>query len=68
MIPYGLVEVDIEVTSPEKMDQLIEYFKEREREDPGLRLRPVYLPVRFERVPMRWSLVGLGKTEAYLLI
>gem|GEM_PF-5154419 len=31
MIPLGLVEVDIEVTSPEEMDQLIEYFKEREK-------------------------------------
>ena len=29
MIPLGLVEVDIEVTSPEEMDRLIEYFKER---------------------------------------
>ena len=57
MIPLGLVEVDIEVTSPEEMDRLIEYFKERE--DSGLRLRPVYLPVRFERTPMKWPLPNL---------
>ena len=57
MIPLGLVEVDIEVTSPEEMDRLIEYFKERE--DPGLRLRPVYRPVKFERTPMKWPLASL---------
>lgn len=57
MIPLGLVEVDIEAASAEEMDRLIEYFKDRE--DPGLRLRPVYQPVRFERVPMKWLLARL---------
>lgn len=57
MIPLGLVEVDIEVTSPEEMDRLIEYFKERE--DPGLRLRPIYQPVKFERMPIKWPLASL---------
>lgn len=61
MIPLGLVEVDIEVASPEEMDRLIEYFKERE--DPGLRLRPVYLPVKFERIPMKWPLARLAKEK-----
>ncbi len=61
MIPLGLVEVDIEVTSPEEMDRLIEYFKERE--DPGLRLRPVYQPVKFERIPMKWPLARLAKEK-----
>lgn len=57
MISLGLVEANIEVTSPEEMDRLIEYFKERE--DPGLRLRPVYRPVKFERTPMKWALASL---------
>lgn len=61
MIPLGLVEVDIEVTSPEEMDRLIEYFKERE--DPGLRLRPVYLPVEFGRMPMKWPLESLDEEK-----
>jgi hypothetical protein len=51
------VEVDIEVASPEEMDRLIEYFKERE--DPGIRLRPIYLAVKFEKIPMEWSLASL---------
>lgn len=56
MIRLGLVEVVIEVTR-EEMDQLIEYFEERE--DPGLRLRPVYQPVNFEMKPMGWPLTSL---------
>ena len=61
MIPLGLVEVDIEVTSPEEMDRLIEYFKERE--DSGLRLRPVYLPIAFEPTPMNWPLANLDEEK-----
>jgi rare lipoprotein A len=57
MISLGLVEVDIEAASPEEMDRLIEYFKDRE--DPGLRLRPVYRPIRFEKTIMKWPLASL---------
>lgn len=60
MIPLGLVKVDIEVTSAE-MDRLIEYFEGRE--DPGLRLRPVLQPVRFERTSMKWPLAGLDEEK-----
>ncbi len=62
MIPLGLVKVNIEVTSDE-MDQLIEYFEERE--DPGLRLRSIYLPVKFERIPMKWllAILDLGRMK-----
>lgn len=60
MIRLGLVKVDIEVTS-EEMDRLIEYFEERE--DPGLRLRPVYQPIRFQKTKMEWSLASLDKRK-----
>ncbi len=52
MIRLGLVEVTIQAANPDEMDRLIDYFDDRE--NPGLRLRPIYRAVEFVKMAMKW--------------
>lgn len=54
MVSRGLCQVRLSASSPEEMNNLIAYFETRE--NPGLRLRPVYFLFDFERQKHFWLL------------
>jgi len=57
MVRMGLCQVRLSAASPEEMDALIAYFETRE--NPGLRLRPVYFPAVIVRQGEIWPLPSL---------
>jgi rare lipoprotein A len=57
MVSMGLCQVRLSAASPEEMDALIAYYETRE--NPGLRLRPIYFPVVIVRQREIWPLPRL---------
>lgn len=57
MVRMGLCQVRLSAASPEEMDTLIAYYETRE--NPGLRLRPIYSPVAIVRQRESWPLPRL---------
>lgn len=57
MVRMGICQVRLSATSPEVMDNLIAYYETRE--NPGLRLRPIYFPVSIVRQKAIWPLPRL---------
>jgi rare lipoprotein A len=57
MVRMGLCQVRLSAASPEEMDALIAYYETRE--NPGLRLRPIYFPVVIVRQREIWPLPRL---------
>lgn len=57
MVRMGLCQVRLSAASPEEMDALIAYYETRE--NPGLRLRPIYFPVAIVRQRESWPLPRL---------
>jgi rare lipoprotein A len=57
MVRMGLCQVRLSAASSEEMDKLIAYYEARE--NPGLRLRPIYFPVVIVRQREIWPLPRL---------
>jgi rare lipoprotein A len=57
MVRMGLCQVRLSAASSEVMDNLIAYYETRE--NPGLRLRPIYFPVMMVRQKAIWPLPRL---------